>query len=252
MDEQTLHSRLSRISTNWTALAKAHRVADQEADAARLEFILRYQSAAYRYLLGAVRDLDTADDLFQEFALRFMRRDFQRATPEKGRFRDYLKTTLYHLVSDHFARRRKRGASLDDDVAEAEHRSWERADSDAQFASSWRAELLARAWSTLAGEQQAGGPPYYAVLKFRTEHPKTGSADMAKRLSDQLQRSPPFTESGIRKTLQRARVRFADLLLDDVAFSLNDPSLEKLEEELIDLRLLEYCRSALQRRRTAT
>ena len=124
MDEHTLQSRLSRISTNWTVLAKAHQPTDQESQAARVDFIVRYQSAAYRYLLGAVRNPDTADDLFQEFALRFMRRDFQRASPEKGRFRDYLKTTLYHLVADYFASQRKRAAPLEGDLAETPAVPW--------------------------------------------------------------------------------------------------------------------------------
>ena len=37
--------------------------------------------AAYRYLLGAVHDPDAADDLCQDFAVRFLRGDFRRADP---------------------------------------------------------------------------------------------------------------------------------------------------------------------------
>jgi RNA polymerase sigma-70 factor (ECF subfamily) len=48
--------------------------------------------------------------------------------------------------------------------------------------------------------------------------------------------------------LHRARDRFAELLFDEVSQTLDNPSRNDLEEELAELRLLEYCRPALQRR----
>src|SRR3712207_7176976 len=42
-----------------------------------------------------------AEELLQEFAVRFLRGDFRRADPQRGRFRDYVKTALIHLVIDH-------------------------------------------------------------------------------------------------------------------------------------------------------
>jgi DNA-directed RNA polymerase specialized sigma24 family protein len=50
-----------------------------------------------------VRDPEVADDLAQEFALRFLRGDFQRADPERGRCRDYLKRALINLVHDYLS-----------------------------------------------------------------------------------------------------------------------------------------------------
>ena len=54
-----------------------------------------------------------------------------------------------------------------------------------------------------------------------------------------------------RLTLHRAREQFSDLMLDDVVQSLDNPTREQLEQELIDLGLLEYCRPALERRKDA-
>ena len=84
--------RLSRIATRWTAVFRAHGDAPTQAEAARHRLMLHYSGAVYRYLLGAVRDPDVAADLCQEFAVRFLRGDFRRADPGRGRFRDYLKT----------------------------------------------------------------------------------------------------------------------------------------------------------------
>jgi RNA polymerase sigma factor (sigma-70 family) len=248
MDEQSFNSRLSRISTVWTLLARSHRAPDPEAAAARLAFIQRYQGAAYRYLLAAVRDPDAADDLFQEFALRFIEGRFCGADPQRGRFRDYLKTTLYHLVVDHQKRRRKRPQSLDAAAIEPRAEPWDAARAEEQFRWSWRDELLARAWAALADRQRHGGQPFYSVLKFRAENAKATSAQMAQWLTGQLRPARPFTESGIRKTLQRARAQFADLLIDEVAESVGSHADDDVEQELIDLELLPYCSSALARR----
>jgi hypothetical protein len=72
---------------------------------------------------------------------------------------------------------------------------------------------------------------------------------MAQGITAQLSPERPFTDAGIRKTLQRARQRFAELLFEEVASSLESRELDDVEEELIDLELLPYCRSALPRRR---
>src|SRR5436190_1193761 len=98
------NERLSRISTHWTLVFQAH--ADRADAVAQGTLLQRYRRAVFRYLLGALRDADQAEELAQEFALRFLRGDFRRAHPERGRFRDYVKTALSHLVTDlHRARK---------------------------------------------------------------------------------------------------------------------------------------------------
>ena len=248
MDEEALNSRLSRISTIWTLLANARQASQTGARDAQLALFERYQGAAYRYLLGAVRDPNVADELFQEFALRCLQGGFRRADPQCGRFRNYLKTILYHLIVDFQKRERRGPGHLESGVVQPEVPAWDPAQSDRRFIDSWRNELLGRAWVALAETEQRGGQPYYCVLKFRAENPKASSGEMAARLTEQLRPERPFTETGVRKTLQRAREHFADLLIDDVAHSLGSPSAEELEEELVNLELLPYCRSVLARR----
>lgn len=248
MDEESLKSRLSRISTVWTELADAGRSSQTVAGTARMAFIRRYQGAVYRYLLGAIRDPDAADELFQEFALRFLRGAFRHADPQRGRFRDYLKTALYHLVADHQKQQRRRPCGLDQSVCDRDEAGHGPEASERRFLDSWRDELLSRAWQALAAEQQDAGTPYYAVLKYRAEHPDVCSGEMAEQLNSRLRPAQPYSEAGVRKMLQRARLRFAELLIDDVAHSLGRPGREELEQELIDVGLLPYCRSALKKR----
>src|SRR5262249_10904360 len=77
---------------------------DAVADAQDV-LLRRYGAAARRYLLGSLRDADAAEDLAQEFALRFLRGDFKGADPQRGRFRDFLKGVLSHLVAAYHRRR---------------------------------------------------------------------------------------------------------------------------------------------------
>jgi RNA polymerase sigma-70 factor (ECF subfamily) len=248
MERMQLEQRLSQIATLWTMLLQANKGSGDADGLAQAAVLERYQSAIYRYLLGAVRDPDAADELFQEFALRFVRGDFRRADPERGRFRDLVKTALINLITNHnkkLARRPSAPLEKPEDVAgEATP-----VDLDQEFFSNWRKALLDRAWESLAATEKPGGPPFYTVLRLRTERPELTSAEAAKQLTTQLRPGEPFTGAGVRKILQRARELFADLLVDEVARSLRTSSLDRLEQEVIDLGLQAYCQRALQRRR---
>src|SRR4051794_16668614 len=102
--------RLSQITTSWSLLLQAHSGPADDTTAAQQRLFERYSGAVYRYLLAAVRDPNVADELGQELALRIVRGDFQRASPERGRFRNYLKRALFHLIVD-YQRAQKRGAA---------------------------------------------------------------------------------------------------------------------------------------------
>jgi RNA polymerase sigma-70 factor (ECF subfamily) len=245
---EDINHRLSRISTMWTVVFQAHQEGAPEAvTSAQRVLMQRYCGAVYRYLLGAVHDPDVADELSQEFALAFIRGDFRRVHPERGRFRDYVKTVLFHLVGSHQKKRQKQPRALGSDVQEpAAPQEAPVHASDEEFLKRWREELLARTWEALEKVQETTGQMYHTVLRLRAKNPEVTSAQMAERLSAELGRS--FTATGVRQTLHRARDRFAELLLDEVCRSLETDEVDKLEQELLDLELLSYCQDALKRR----
>jgi RNA polymerase sigma-70 factor (ECF subfamily) len=245
VDEAEIQNRLSRISTCWSLVAQAHRDPQDTVGDARRLLMQRYFGAVYRYLLGALRDADAADEVAQEFALRFARGAFRGADPQRGRFRDFVKTALYHLIVDYHRERRRQAGSLPSDSGFLAQPP--AGPADEEFTRRWREELLDRAWEALAEDQERTGRLSYTVLRWRAENPQGTAAELAERLAGDLGRS--FTEAGIRQTLHRARERFADLLIDEVARSLENPELEQLEQELTDLGLLSYCRPALAKRK---
>jgi len=229
--------RLSRIETQWTAVFRAHGAGAEADRADRDRLMLRYSGAVYRYLLGAVRDPETAADLCQEFAVRFLRGDFRRAAPERGRFRDYVKTAVINLVNDHHRSRQAGPKSLLADAAAPE------LPSEADFVGGWRESVLDQTWRAL----EEANPTFHAVLLMRISNPEMPSSERAERLTEQL--GKPLTPENVRKSLQRAHAKFAELLLDQIADSLEDPTPDDIEGELQALDLLRYCRSALEKRR---
>jgi RNA polymerase sigma factor (sigma-70 family) len=233
--------RLSRIATMWSDVLQAHGSTADTAEAARNRLLLRYSSSVYRYLLGALRDPDEASDLCQEFAVRFLRGDFRKANPQRGRFRDYVKSALSNLVNDHFraqqARPRNMAANFEPAAAEEPSLSPEQ-----EFLSSWRQTLLDQTWKALA----KANPTYHAVLRLRIDNPDMQSPEMAARLTEQL--GKPMSPDNIRKSLERSHGKFADLLIDQVAESLEGTSKGELQAELETLDLLKYCKSAFEKR----
>lgn len=242
---------LSRIATIWTVVRNAHDDLATRARDAQAALVERYSPAAHRYLLKVLRDADAADEVFQEFALRMLQGGLRGADPARGRFRDYIKTTLINLARDH-GRRRQRDAKvspLGTSPPELQASSDDASPEDAQFIAVWRDELMSRAWEALAAIEKETGRPYHAVLRLRTEHADASSSQLARLLSERVGGGRDFTDAHARKLLQRARERFADLLLDEVARSIGDEDIDTIERELIEIGLLRYCQSAVTRRR---
>jgi RNA polymerase sigma factor (sigma-70 family) len=240
-DEST---RLSKIQTIWGDLFQQSTVDD--AGGPSRDLVLRYYGAVYRYLLGIVRDEEAATDLTQEFAERFLRGDFRKATPERGRFRDFLKVALRNLAMDHFRKQKVRGMQpLPESGFEVGDDSEQR-QRDEAFVASFREEVLARTWETMAQEERSSGKPHHTVLRFKIQHADLAGTEMAEQLSVKL--GKPVSDASARQMLRRARIQFADLLLDEVSRTLGAPSHEELGQELSDLQLLDYCKSALNRR----
>jgi RNA polymerase sigma factor (sigma-70 family) len=237
--------RLSQIQTLWSVVHRAHAGDARDVRTAQERLLSTYAGAIRRYLLAALRSEDAADEVLQEFSLRFVRGDFQNVDPERGRFRSFLKTCLYHLIVDHQRRQRRAGLAIADPEQLAAVPAPESdPETDAAFLRSWREDLLGRAWKQLKEDQRSTGKPYHSVLMARAEHPELSSTELAALLAERLQRD--MTPNNLRVMLHRARELFAGFLLQAVMDSLPETRRELIEEELIELQLLDYCRAALE------
>jgi RNA polymerase sigma-70 factor (ECF subfamily) len=157
-----------------------------------------------------------------------------------GRFR-LRQDVLHNLVVDFRRRAGTRAAIAGWDVS--------RRDQQQTAGRSVRAELepglLDRSWAGLRATERDGGAPYYAVLRLLVDDPELSSHDLAQRLSQQL--GSEFTAGNVRVVIHRARQMFADQLVAEVADSLESITRDEIEQELGELSLLRYCKSALDR-----
>ncbi len=234
---------LSQIDTLWSVIRRAHN-ADTNAESAQRELLERYSGAIQRYLAAKLRDPAAADDVYQDFALKFVRGDFKNATPEKGRFRTFIRTVLFRMVADHFrGKKRDKAVDFDEQLIEPVGPD-EEAARDEEFIEVWRDEMLKNAWDGLWELEKSSGKRWFTVLQLRVKNPELRSADLAASLSEELDK--PISTSNVRVLLHRAREKFSTLLIDTVAESLNSRSYADVEEELADLRLLEFCQASLE------
>jgi RNA polymerase sigma factor (sigma-70 family) len=241
VESKSLDARLSQLSTSWTVLRQAQDGPADAITAAQQLLLQRYGGAVRRYLLAILRDHHAADDLTQEFGLRLVRGGFRNVDPQRGHFRNYVKTVLRHLVSDYQRKVQARARPLAADSPALANLACAADETDPRFLESWRDELLARTWEALA----AARPRSYTVLRFRAANPKLPSEQMTEQLAGQL--GKPLSAAGMRQMLHRARDKFADLLIEEVAQSLEHPTGDRVEEELRELGLLAYCQPALKR-----
>jgi hypothetical protein len=225
---------LNEIETYWPVVEAAHTASADDRIAAQAELARRYMRAIERYLLGAARDPHVADDLRQEFFRRLARGDFHRASPERGRFRDFIRIALSNMVTDHF-RKRKPLPLLEGAI---EHDAGEVP--TALFDSTWRQELLDRVWAGLGTCQTS---PFHRLLRLKAENPSVRSAELVEQMAAQT--GVRYSEEAIRKMLQRARQRFADLLIEEVGRSIQSADPAEIREELADLGLLVWCKDRL-------
>ena len=161
-----------------------------------------YAGAVHRYLCGALRDADAANNLFQESPCAFLRGDFRAADPGRGRFRDFVKTALFHLIVDYQRRQHRKPMPLAG-VPEPAEEPPSIAAADREFLDGWRQTLIDHTWEALRQLEERTGRPLHTVLRFRADHPDLSSSDLAQALGTRLGKA--YSPEAIRQILHRAR-----------------------------------------------
>jgi RNA polymerase sigma-70 factor (ECF subfamily) len=234
--------RISQIATRWPLVNQAHLGAPEQRTQARQQLLQRYDRAVRAYLVKVLRNPDAADEVYQEFALRVVRGDLQRADPSRGRFRNFVKTTIYHLIVDYQRREKARPRLRQESDPEPIWEPPELAQMDQALLHSWREEFLVRGWQLIEKAEQEGGSPHHSVLRVRIENPDLKSPELAEALSKRL--GKPVTAVNWRKMLDRARHELSVKLLEQVVAARAPQTRADLLEELTDLGLSDVCLNA--------
>lgn len=226
--DAAVRARLEDISTRWSLLKDP------------MQFLFRYGPAIRSYLAVLLANPDDADEICQDILVRVVRDGFAGATPEKGRFRSYLKVAVRNAALMHLRRRRpaQPPEELWQQLADADH------DADRAWLADWQRCALNKAWRALeAHERTNRGNLFATSLRVSVDSPGLRSDELAALVSEQVGRS--VSAVALRKQLSRARQMFAKLLVEEVKQTLQDPTPEAIAEELIELGLMPYVRDYL-------
>jgi RNA polymerase sigma-70 factor (ECF subfamily) len=218
---------LTDLATSWTTIRNAH-TPGPVGQAAMHDLISRYHDAIERYLRLKLRDTNLADEVFQEFWAKLLSHKLAGADSNKGRFRDYLRTVLHRLIIDHFRVKKLQPLPPGDLLDESSP--------DAEYDSVWRDVVLKRAMARLETyEINTPKNRYHTVLQLRSTRPDAPIEDLATELGVQL--GTHITPEAFRKTLQRARAKFLEVLIQELRDTIHPAEPEDVEAEIFDLGL---------------
>ncbi len=231
-------SRGEFAATRWSIVLAAAGRTSRDAQAALAKLCETYWYPLYAYIRRQGGDAHAAQDLTQGFFARVLEKDFlETVDPARGKFRSFLLACLKHFLSNERDRQRaiKRGggrATISIDGATAEERyALEPADhltAERLFERRWAMTLLDQTLATLQAEHEARGKAeMFNRLKVHLLGlPSTaGYAAAAQALN--------MTEAAIKKTVQRLRQRYKELLREQIAQTVATPA--QVDEEIRDL-----------------
>jgi RNA polymerase sigma factor (sigma-70 family) len=222
-------------TTHWTVVLAAGRRHTPQSDHALEELCRSYWFPLYAYVRRRGHAKEEAEDLVQAFFARFLAKNYlEGLSAERGRFRAFLLASLKHFLANEWdkSQRQKRGGG-------ATHLSldWQTADSKFQVAATsepspdqafdreWALALLSKVIERLQAECAADGKAkLFEQLKVFLAEGKgeTAQTEVAKALG--------MGEGAVRVAVHRLRKRYRQLLRDEIANTLSEPSM--VDEEI--------------------
>ncbi|WP_235963644.1 RNA polymerase sigma factor [Tautonia rosea] len=227
MSSDAIPERLTELPTDWHLVRTAHEEGPEGREAMR-HLIGRYHDAVERYLRLKLRDPNLADEVLQEFWIKLLNHKLAGADNTKGRFRDYLRTVLHRLIIDHFRGRKLQplppGELPDPSIP------------DGEFDRVWREAVIKRVLARLdTYEAQNPKNRYARVLNLRIKSPQASIEELTEQLAQSSREH--LSPEAFRKTLQRAREKFVELLESELRDGITHPSQADIEAEIYDLGL---------------
>jgi RNA polymerase sigma-70 factor (ECF subfamily) len=227
-------------TTRWSLVRRAASPDDAEARAALAALCEAYWYPLYAFIRRSGAGPHEAEDLTQGFFARLLEKaTLASADPARGKLRTFLLTCARHFLSDEHdrARAQKRGAALvvSFDAAVAVQRfAAEPADDlspDRLFQRRWAVAVLDQALRLLGEEQAAAGK---AAL-FAALRPFLGFGREPEKRYDELAPAFGIPIGTLKSHVFRLRTRWRELLFEQVAATLDDPTETEIKAELAEL-----------------
>ena len=227
--------------TAWSVVLAAGEKSGESAQAALAELCRVYWPPIYSYLRRRGYRTEDAQDLTQSFFQHVLENaTLRRASPERGRFRNFLLGALKLCLADENLRRRalKRGGgfyfvSVDELEAEEVHhlRMSQELSAEEMMEARWAGVLLDRTLQTVRAEFAAEGK----ALTFDTLSPFLGG-DKPDVSYDQVATALGVGLGGVKTLIHRLRRQFAATLRREIMQTVSAP--HEVDDELRRLRVV--------------
>jgi RNA polymerase sigma factor (sigma-70 family) len=221
-------------TTRWSLVVAAAGKKDLERGEALESLCRSYWYPVYAFIRRRGYPLEQAQDLTQEFFVRVLSGTFfERADPDKGRFRSFLLGAVKHFLADANDREKsqKRGGgatmlTFDFETGESNYSREPKHEETPEriFQRRWARALLDRVVANLRAEHESKGnlTQFNRLKGYLAGDGGSKYADLARELE--------LTESGIKSAIRRLRQRYRDLLRAEVASTVADPA--EVDDEL--------------------
>ena len=216
-------------TTHWTAVLAAGRGGSQQADLALEELCRTYWYPLYAYVRRQGHSREDAEDLTQGFFARLLEKNYlEGVTSDKGKFRAFLLMAVKRFLANEWdrANRQKRGGGI-----LPLSLNWQDADTRYQIDPADNLspdKLYDRAWALVVLE--------HVITRLRDENATDGKGEVYEQLKPFLMMGKgalPYakaatdlkmTEGAVRVAVHRLRHRYRELLREEIAQTLSDPS----------------------------
>jgi RNA polymerase sigma factor (sigma-70 family) len=222
------------VTTHWSVVLTAGRSDTTRARAALESLCRTYWPPLYAYVRRRGHAPADAQDLTQAFFARLLEREaVAGVTPDKGRFRSFLLTSLNHFLADEWdkARAQKRGGGqvITHDWQSVETQLGEmpadRFTPEKAYERRWALTLLEQVYQRLEEEYRAAGKDaLFAALRVTL----AGKSDAAPYA--ELARQLDLSEGAVKVAVHRLRQRYRARLRDTIADTVSGP--DEVEDEL--------------------
>ena len=222
-------------TTHWSVVLTAGQSTSSQAAEALEKLCHTYWYPLYVYVRRRGHGVSDAQDLTQDFFYRLLDRDWlAQVDRRKGRFRSFLLVAMNHFLANEYDRAKtvKRGGRVffqayEDDACEKRFQEDARLDRSPEqlYEQRWAVALLETVLGRLRGEATAAGrlEQFHELKGFLTGEKRSITyADLAAKLST--------TEAALKMAVQRLRHRYGELLREEIANTVANPS--EIEDEL--------------------